>query len=596
MESKQVLRFDSLDALRGRRSFLFADPIGEVVAWELGDVIPSLERLTRAVERGAHAAGFISYEAGPAFDRALSARPPMPGLPLLWFRIHGSRVAADPRESLDSTAGTYELRQDEVTLTPAAYMERVSRIQELIAAGDTYQVNFTFRIRGRFAGSPLALYRDLLLAQRSAFCAYVPFGESTLVSASPELFLRYRGREIELRPMKGTAPRGRWPEEDRQFAEALRSSPKELAENLMIVDLLRSDLGRVAEFGTVTTPALFETERYPTVHQLTSTINGRLRKGTRPVDLFRALFPSGSVTGAPKVRTTQIIEAMEETPRGPYTGAIGFFGPDDGAFSVAIRTVLLDRRRGRFELGVGSGITADSEPVDEFRECLSKAAFLHYREPQFELLETLRLDVPGGYALLERHLDRLRQSAIHFGFDLDPSAAREALAQLANGHEEGRYKVRLLAGRDGELRTEIERLCEQPTPLRLGISTIPVDADDRFLYHKTTHRPIHERAMRDAAEWDDVILYNTRGEVTETTTANLVLTFGDDRLTPPVESGLLPGTLRAELLEAGRIRQCDLTLQDLERASAIHLINSVRGWRPASLTINNSALPAEASR
>ncbi|MEX2584095.1 MAG: aminodeoxychorismate synthase component I [Gemmatimonadota bacterium] len=573
------IRFDSLDPVRGARSFVFERLSEELVATSLDEVGPALEHASRRVTEGAYAAGYLSYEAAPAFDAALAVQPPVPGLPLLWFGIFEDRREIRPLEGLADAAGTYRLGPITPSLDRDHHAERVRRILDLIAGGDTYQVNLTFRLRGDFDGSPLALYRDLVTAQRSAFCAYLPIGSHTLVSASPELFFRYQGSQIELRPMKGTRPRGRWSGEDDEIARSLAASPKDRAENLMIVDLLRNDLGRVAEFGSVSVPTLFEVERYPTIHQLTSTVIGELREGVRPPEILRALFPSGSITGAPKIRTTEIIRDLEDSPRGPYTGAIGFFGPGEGAFSVAIRTVVIDRMSGRMELGVGSGITADSEPGAEYIESLEKGAFLRHRPAEFELLESLRLEIPGGYTLLDAHIDRLRGSARYFGFAVDEGALRSTLGEAASTLPEGVYKVRLLVDRLGSARVTSEPIsADSPSPV-LALASQPVDESDPFLYHKTTRRTAYARALEDDPDADEIILFNSRGELTETTTSNLVLRLDGRLVTPPVESGLLAGTLRGKLLEEGAIDIRVLTKDDLARASEVLVANSVRGLR-----------------
>ncbi|MQA91077.1 MAG: aminodeoxychorismate synthase component I [Gemmatimonas sp.] len=586
------IRFDSLDSTRATRSFVFSNPLGEVTAWSLDEVLPALHRLASEVEHGAYAAGFISYEAAPAFDSALAVQTPNPRIPLLFFGLYGVRQEVEPPGERPPIDADYVLGPPGATLTKPAYTYNVRRILDLIAAGDTYQVNLTFRLRGTFRGSPEALYADLVQAQRAAFCAYIPVGRHLLLSASPELFFCLSDRRLELRPMKGTRPRGRWAREDEALAEELATSPKEQAENLMIVDLLRNDMGRLTEFGSVRVPAMFEVERYPTVLQLTSSITGTLRNGVGIAEMLGALFPSGSVTGAPKIRTSQIIEKLEDSPRGPYTGAIGFFGPDEAVFSVAIRTLVLDLDAGRYELGVGSGITADSNPAAEYEECLKKGAFLHHRLPAFDLLESLRLDAPGGYWLIEDHLERLSRSATYFEIPLNIEHVREILREEATRLQPGHYKVRLLVDPEGIARAESEPNMIREEPLRLTLARHPVDERNPLLFHKTTHREVYRRALEGCAGADDVMLYNRRGELTESTTANLVLRIGGRLLTPPMESGLLPGILRGKLLEDGTIEERVLTPSDLLRAEEIHLVNSVRGWRRAVLEEARSADPS----
>ena len=572
-----LVRLDSFDPLRGARSFRFSGFRSIVRADRVEDVLPVLAEVEAATDAGVHAAGFLAYEAAPAFDPALKTRPPDPRLPLAWFALFARREDA---ASGEAPRGRFALGHWEAATAESAYLQRVGEIRELIAAGDTYQVNYTLRLRAPFRGDPAALYNRLARAQRSAFCAYLEVDGSAIISASPELFFRFRHGELEMRPMKGTRPRGRFPAEDAALAAELLASPKERAENLMIVDLLRNDAGRVAEPGSVRVERMFEAERYETVHQLTSTIRARPRSGARLTDIFRALFPCGSVTGAPKVRTMQIIAGAEGEPRGVYCGAIGFASPGEAVFSVAIRTAVVDRAAGRAELGVGSGITWDSDAAAEHRECLDKAAFTHRAPNDFRLLETLLSEPGAGFFLLEGHLRRLEESAGHFGFRFD---RREVLRALHGGRgTSGPQRVRLLLDRAGEAVVEASALDPSPTPVRVAIAAEPVDSRDALLFHKTTNRTGYDIRRASRPDCDDVLLVNERGELTESTLANLILRLDGALWTPPLACGVLPGVFRAHLLERGDIRERVLRPADLDRAGGIYLINSVRRWRPAA--------------
>ncbi len=391
--------------------------------------------------------------------------------------------------------------------------------------------------------------------------------------------------------MKGTAPRGRTPEEDLAAARALRASAKDRAENVMIVDMTRNDLGRVARPGSVEVRRLFEVERYPTLFQLTSEVAAET---AAPLDeLFAALFPCASITGAPKVRTMEILNGLESTPRGVYTGAVGLVAPGGRArFSVAIRTAHVAPAAGAgpglcFEYGTGGGVVWDSSPAGELAESRTKALVLTRGEAPFELLETLLWEPRRGYRLLDRHLARLAASAEYFGFPLDVAAARRRLGELAAGLPARRHKVRLRCAPDGGLSLGAAPLDHRRHPWRVALARRPVDARDRFLFHKTTRRRIYEEALDQArAEAgaqgvDDVLLWNRAGELTESTVANLVLSLEGELLTPPVAAGLLAGTLRAELLARRRIRERRLVPADLARSDAIFLVNSLRGWIPA---------------
>ncbi len=552
----------------------FTRPVEIVSAHSLEEVRPALREVERATARGLYAAGFVAYEAAPAFDRALRAKPGVPDLPLLWFGIFD-------RSSEIEVGGEGEFRVSDwsPSVGRPEYVRSVEAVREAIARGDTYQVNYTLRLRARFEGDDFAFYERLRAAQRTRFGAYVNTGRFRVLSASPELFFRRRGSRVETRPMKGTAPRGRWREEDLCAAEQLAASEKDRAENLMIVDLLRNDLGRVAETGTVNVEELFKVERYPTVFQMTSTVAATLRGGTTLEDLFAALFPCGSVTGAPKVSTSRIIAALEDAPRGVYCGAVGFVAPGgDAAFNVAIRTVVVDAETGEAVYGTGGGVTWDSTPGGEYAEALAKTKVLTERAPDFELLETLRFD-ESGYRLLEEHLSRLEASADYFDFDITAGQAREELHRHAEGHAVGARRVRLLASADGRVRVESEPLAETPpAPRPVALALTPVDSSDRFLYHKTTRRGVYDARRAERPGLFDVLLWNERGELTEFTNGNLVVELEDGRWTPPRESGLLAGTFRAELLRLGEVSERVLTASELARAARVWFVNGVRGW------------------
>lgn len=585
-------RFDSLDPRRGGRSFRFRDLRKTLAAWRVDEVIPTLRELEGAVSGGLHATGWVAYEAAPAFDPALVAHSPYPGLPLVWFALWERRESVAPLQPVPPPEQKFSLGPWSAALSEAEYRARVERIRARIAAGETYQANLTFLLHAPFQGDGAALYRQIAQAQRSAFCAYLHTPRWSVASASPELFFHWNGTELELRPMKGTRPRGRWSGEDRALAADLCASPKDRAENLMIVDLLRNDAGRVAEWGSVRVPSLFEVERYPTVHQMTSTIRARTRAGTTLVDLFRALFPCGSVTGAPKVRTTAILRALEDGPRGVYTGAVGFVSPGETVFSVAIRTVVIDRERGSAELGVGSGITWDSDPGDEFRECVSKAAFTRTPPVDFEILESLLYRRPGGWTLLDAHLRRMAGSAARWEFPWDPATARSALARAVGGLGDGAHKMRLRLARDGAFRADSSPLPDpDASPLRVAVCADPVDSGNPLLYHKTTARTVYTSRAALHPECDEVILVNERGEVTEFATGNLVARLEGRLWTPPLRAGLLPGVLREALLRTGEVSERPLWPEDLRRADSVWIVNSVRGPRRVILAPPEAGSP-----
>jgi para-aminobenzoate synthetase/4-amino-4-deoxychorismate lyase len=500
--------------------------------------------------------------------------------PLLWFGLFRECEAIDP----PSSNGEFRLGEWRPSLDFPAYRAGIAAIKEAIAAGYSYQANFTFHLRADFAGDPSALFARLVSAQRANYCAFIDLGRFVICSASPELFFRLDGDSLTSRPMKGTAPRGLTTAEDRRQIDWLRDSEKNRAENVMIVDMIRNDFGRVARAGSVSVPELFAVERYPTLLQMTSTVTART--GAPPAEILAAVFPCASITGAPKVRTMQLLNELEAEPRGVYTGVIGYLAPGRRAqFNVAIRTAVIDRALGRATYGVGSGIVWDSEAAAEYDECLLKARVLDARPDEardFQLLETLLWTPEEGYFLLRRHLERLADSAEYFGFQCDPEQVGRALADTAVGLE-GRNRVRLLLDRSGRITIEAHALLEgrRSEPVRVGLARAPVSSTDVRLYHKTTRRAVYDEARASRPDCDDVILWNERGELTESSVANLVLELDGRRVTPPVSAGLLAGTFRAHLLAAGEIEERTLMVDDLQRASRVWLINSVRGWREA---------------
>ena len=547
-----------------------------LVAETLDEIRPLLDEVERAAGDGHHAVGFVAYDAAPAFDPALAVRG-RPSLPLAWFGIF-ARAERAP-ESIDATGSfpdTWTFSADE-----HAHARAVEDIRAAIASGDVYQVNHTIRLRSRDVRDPLALYHRMRAAQPASYGAYIDTGRHCIVSASPELFFHRAGDAITTKPMKGTARRGRWVAEDDAAAVRLAASEKERAENVMIVDLLRNDLGRIARPGTVRVASLFEVERHPTVLQMTSTIEARLEQGTTLGDVFAALFPCGSVTGAPKVAATRQIAVLEESPRGVYCGAIGHVAPSgEATFSVAIRTAWIDRETGLAEYGAGGGITWDSTPAAEYDEVRAKAAVLTSSAPiPFELLETMRL-TRDGYVRRERHVARLLESASYFGFRVERVAVERALDAHAARATEDPRRVRMLVARDGTVRVEDRALVDEDVtlaPRPVALATSPVSSADPFLFHKTTRREVYDRHRAEHPDVFDVLLWNEAGELTEFTIGNVVLRLDDADWTPPRECGLLAGCYRAELLERGEIQERVLTREDLARAENVWLINSLRG-------------------
>jgi para-aminobenzoate synthetase/4-amino-4-deoxychorismate lyase len=553
----------------------FGAPVRLLEAWRPEEVLPQLLEVEAAVEAGAWAIGFLSYEAAPALDPALAAHDADPAWPLgAWA------ITAAPREVPPPAASPAEPLDWRPLLSAGEHAAAVGEIRAAIARGETYQANFTFPLEAAAGDDPFPLFAALDAAQRGRHAAFLDFGERAVLCASPELFFRRDGGEVVVRPMKGTARRGRFLAEEPAALAELHSE-KNRAENLMIVDMMRNDLGKVAVPGSVRVTELFAGETYPTVHQLVSEVRATTAAGQ--VDLLRALFPCASITGAPKAATQAILKRLERGPRGVYTGAVGYFAPGRKAgFAVAIRTIAWRRRPGRPALasfGTGGGIVWDSDAAAEYRECQAKALVLTRSPPPFSLLETLLWRPRSGFFLLAGHLRRITASAAYFGFPCDPLRLEAELAAAAALFPPGRCRVRLLLAEDGGVRVEATPLPCSPRPdLLLALDSLPAVENEAFLFHKTTWRRRYEEALGRFPEAGEVALWNEAGELTETTRGNLVLRFGRDYLTPALHCGLLPGVYRAEMLERGRISEARLPLAALAEADEIFHLSALRGW------------------
>jgi len=569
ISADNVLIFDAVS----RHWLLFENPRQVLITHNLKDVLPLLQQIESEVNTAQlYAAGFLSYEAASAFDAALCTHPPGE-FPLLWFGIYDTPA---PFSFAAHSQGKIEPLNWQADISETQYQQAFQKIKRHIRDGDTYQVNYTFRLKAPFSGDPWRLFVQLIRAQGNGFAAYVHTDDWVICSASPELFWVLDGEILLSRPMKGTASRGLWSANDRQQALWLVHSQKNRAENVMIVDMERNDMGRIARIGSVEVTHLFAVKKYPTVWQMTSTV--RCQTTASSSEIFRALFPAASITGAPKVRTTRIIAELENSPRNIYTGSIGFMGPGRQAqFNVAIRTVLINKKNQTAEYGVGGGIVWESDLAGEFQECHTKARILFQEQPEFDLLETILWTPNEGYFLLNHHLQRLRESAEYFSFEIDTGHIHTRLRQAEQGFSRHPQRVRLCISRNGQIRIEIKPLEPLPAPYRIRLAKEPINRENRFLYHKTTHRQVYETALRQAPEYTDVVLWNEQGEITESCIANIVMEKNGKFITPPVESGLLPGTYRQWLLEQGKIEKEKITISDLQKCDKIYLINAVRG-------------------
>jgi para-aminobenzoate synthetase/4-amino-4-deoxychorismate lyase len=565
---------------------LYRNPVGIIEARAPEDVSPALQRIREAAAAGLYAAGFLAYEAGYALERKLTSLVSVsaPGAPpLVWFGLF------QDEEQLDQQALSALLPHPASawTGTPQPLIRReqhrqaVLRTKAHIEAGDIYQANLTFPCEVPVAGSPAGLYSAIRTRALAPHGAFLFTGTHWILSFSPELFFSIEQHRITTRPMKGTAARSSDPAADIKAAHRLQEDPKQRAENLMIVDLLRNDLARVSKTGSVRVPSLFAVETYPTVHQMTSTVTSELEEGRDAVSLLEAIFPCGSVTGAPKIRAMEIIAELEGGPRGIYTGSIGVIEPEgDATFNVAIRTLVLREGARNASLGLGSGIVADSVPEEEWRECLAKGRFVADGGSMFDLIETMRFDPHEGLINLDRHLARMKQSAVALGFEFDRHGARNELQAATFRLREPR-KIRLRLSRFGRIALEGRPLSPlDEDQVAVSLLPLPVDAADFRLRHKTSDRAFYDEARR-ASGCAEVLFHDKEGFVTEGSFTNVFVEREGMLLTPPLRRGLLPGILRACLIEGGEAMEADLTAADL--ADGFYVGNAVRGLKRAIL-------------
>lgn len=560
-------------------------PFEQRAAWATDEVRPLIDAAEHHARRGAWVALVVAYEAGPAFDAAQEVHEPEPGLPLAWF---GAFRDARHSRVVRRHDRPVTVRQLHRRGGWDWYGESVLAVREIIASGSAYQINLTDRLAGLLDGEPVDLYARMAGAQRGRYNAFLDLGGHAIVSASPELFFEARGSTVTTRPMKGTIRRAARPDDDAQAARALTESPKDRAENVMITDLLRNDIGRVARTGSVSVPSLLRLERYETVWQLTSTVTGEIDDGLALVDLFAALFPCGSITGAPKVSAMHHIRSIEPWPRGIYCGAIGLVRPQQfgevrpwATFNVAIRTAVVDQATGALTFGAGGGITADSDPQAENLEMEAKSAVLSTDRPEFRLLETMRAE-SGTVNHLDLHLARLTGTADHFDFDLDVDHVREMLLSVAADLVDP-HRLRLLVARDGTIETTVEPIDDTAAEVVVCVDDEPVDSHSVFMVHKTTLRGEYERRTAAHADVDDVLLRNHVGEVVEATRANVLYRLGPDWFTPPLTSGGLDGVGRRVLVERGEVRERVLKVEELGTIDELQVVSALRGRRAARL-------------
>jgi len=580
-------------------SYYFTEPEKIITFYQQDDLSNFFNQLKKACDNGHWLAGYFCYEMGYFFEPRLRKFCPniKNNYPLAWFGVFQEPLVVDEHylhqnsnlilhPFLNTQMDHHEIDDLQINLIREEYLQAISKIKSYLREGDTYQVNMTMKYKFSFNKNPLDLFRFLQNKQNAAYTSFINNGHNYCLSLSPEMFFRKKGEEMISKPMKGTAKRGRFNSEDVENARWLTNDPKNHAENTMIVDLVRNDLGKLSFPGSVRVADAYHVERFSTLQQMTSTIKSTLRPDTTHEDIFKAMFPFGSITGAPKIRTMEIINELEKEPRGIYTGAIGYFSPrGDSQFSVAIRTIEIDNE-GNGEMGIGGGIVAESSADDEFSECLLKANFLTDRFDPFSLIETMGLE-KGQIILLNLHLKRLKDSAHFFEISCPVKRINKDLQNLCKERMDGQHKIRLLLHQNGQYEIHIQRIEKDLTniPLLIKISGIIVNSESQWLYHKTTNRELYdkERMLALNQGYDEVIFLNERGEVTEGAISNVFLEQSGKLTTPIRNSGLLNGTLRQSLLDNHKCKETTVLKENLLKTGKFFIGNSVMGLVEAKL-------------
>lgn len=564
---------------QGSNWLCFSKPKKVLSTCSYKDIIPILDQIEKLVADGQYAVGFMAYEAARAFDKAFRTHDASDEFPLIWFGIYTEMdISSDLPAHLNKDLSIGEWSS---SISADNYRNSVQRIKLEIESGNVYQANYSFRQRAAYTGDPYAAFASFTNNHSTPYAAFINAGLFSIASLSPELFFSLDGSHITCRPMKGTAARGRTVSEDNKQIERLLASPKDRAENLMIVDMIRNDLGRIAIPGSVDVDKLFTLETYETLFQMTTNVTANTESSF--CEIFNALFPSASITGAPKVQTMKLIHELEPDPRDIYTGSIGYFAPNRQAqFNVAIRTLMINSDKETLTYGTGSGIVWDSQADEEYAECQTKTKIVSEATKSFNLLETIRWSPSDGFALLDYHLARLENSAMYFLYQFNGKTIRQELESFATTLGTSPTLVRLQLSKGGLINIEAKKIIDKEV-YRLTLATNPVDPKEVFLYHKTTRRQIYDNYLRANPGFDDVILFNTEGEVTESCIANIVVVKNGIHFTPPIRCGLLGGTYRQWLLDEGKLKERVITLDSLKTYDDLYLVNSVRGRLNVSL-------------
>ncbi|MEE9325949.1 MAG: aminodeoxychorismate synthase component I [Cocleimonas sp.] len=580
---------DSKSSPETSRNLLFTQAQHEIIATTLDELPSALEKVEAYKQQGLFLCGYLSYEAGYHFiDKSIqTSHTTKLQQPLLYFIVFEKMQELNRKEIEDAFSSTDLFPESKLCLhdlklnaTKEIYLKSISTIKKYIESGDTYQINYTIKYLFKLQGNLPALYQQLRRNQPVEFGALLNFPQSKIVSLSPELFIKKKDNTITSKPMKGTAKRGLDKAQDDEILKFLKNDPKTLSENVMIVDLIRNDFGRVCETGSVHVNKLFEIQTFKTIHQMISTVKGTLKKDLSFYEILKALFPCGSITGAPKIRTMEIINDLEKEPRGIYTGAIGYLLPDnDFYFNVPIRTVSIGEDQ-QCEMGIGSGIIYESDAKDEYAECLLKADFLTSINKSFYLIEAFRFDADKQKINnIQRHLSRLGKSANYFGFKLNLIEINIELEKIKHSMDSGMHKIRLCAYQNGDFKLTHEEIFDDDNTMKtLIISDKKIDSTSIFQYHKTSRRELYTDGIKQAKRDGhyEIIFLNERNEVAEASYHNIFIRKGDQLFTPPLSAGILDGIYRQQFIKQHNAIEKIITTKDLSNCDEIILTNSVR--------------------
>lgn len=572
MQNNPYLQFDFKNIHTNTlETICFDKPLKIIETNKIEQINNCLQEIERAVNEGHYAAGFLSYEAAAAF---LPVDLKTTEFPLLWFGIFKNKSSIKNNNKTPFNIGEWS-----PTVNKSEYYSDFKKITNAFENNSTNQVNYTIRLATTFTGNSYKYYLDLKNKQNASYNAYLDIGNHHILSISPELFFDLKSKKITVKPMKGTKERGNNLAEDKQFKRELMHSKKNQYENKLIVDLMKEELSPISEDGTIVVKDLFSVEAFPTLFQMTSTIESTVKEHINLTDIFKTLFPCGSITGAPKVETINFIKDLEKRNRDIYCGAIGFITPDfEATFNVPIRTVIIDTKKNEATYDVGGGITKMSNKEDEYQEVFTKAKVLDTKEVDFDLIETFGL-ISGKYIVYDEHIARLKSSATYFNFKINIPKINNDLLKIATQFKTKKMRVRLTLSKKGTHNITFTPLLQTNTPQIVTLARDSIE-DSIFLYHKTTNRAMYDSLKVNDPKIFDTLFWNENNEITEFSIGNIVLEVNNELITPKASSGLLPGTYRQALISKNVIKEKTILISDLPKAKRIWLINSVREWVP----------------